>query len=632
MLKSKMTILMAPVLLMAVLVGAVLAQESVPVQISALAGEGTVVIWDDVALSDAITFAMTGVTPAAAGTSYEGWVKTGSTVKSTGVMTVKADGSIDYTFGSGKQVLVPLKELNSSGQSGWAVVTVNPNDASQTDIALTLSTGTLQTELVHIHTGQCGSSLGGVAHGLTSFDGGSGGSITTVDATLISLRTGGFAINTHEAGNASNYTACGNIPTEAGSITFALNEMSNSGSSGWATLIADGSQTDVVLNISAGVLPTELVHIHGGQCGATLAGVEHGLTSFGGGSGGSFTTVNASLSSLRNGGFAVNTHQAGSPGVYTNCGNIPAGDSVYSGENLIHNYDEVVITIEPVPDNDPGPSGVVAFSAGIDASPITHIRHLLSDWPGAPGGILGNLQTQLDVAILHASLARNQDTIAGLHQHLEHVVNIIEGTDGPNFGDLDGDGSAQNPGDGTGVLSHAVDRKHAGFAAGGLSETSNVVIHSALVDEFGMNAHTWAGNARDQALAALGTSNLSLAKIFLFGGTDPAGANTVVTLLDAARNGSDVTGEGGAAQAYVEAQLMATYTFQVGPPAGAPDPTPTPTPQPTATPVPDDIGPPVSVGDTTIPLIAQIGLALSLVILAGGGVLVLRGRRSRIRT
>ena len=186
-----------------------------------------------------------------------------------------------------------------------------------------------QPVLVHIHSGRCGvDTLGGVEYGLTSFVDGSGFSVTTVDVPLSGLRTGDFAVNSHKKGEPGVYTSCGNIPAEAEALTIALDEENKSGQSGWATLTARSGKTDVVLYITPGSLATELVHIHSGQCGAdTLGGVEHGLTSFVDGSGFSATTVDAPLSSLRTGDFAVNSHKKGESGVYTSCGNIPAGEA-----------------------------------------------------------------------------------------------------------------------------------------------------------------------------------------------------------------------------------------------------------------------------------------------------------------
>ena len=109
---------------------------------------------------------------------------------------------------AGAVVTFDLGELNDSGQTGTASLT---ELGDMTQVVLTLSAGALQTELVHIHSGQCGDTLGGVDYPLSSFVGGSGTSTTTVDVTLAMLQDGNHAINSHDASNAANYTACGNI-------------------------------------------------------------------------------------------------------------------------------------------------------------------------------------------------------------------------------------------------------------------------------------------------------------------------------------------------------------------------------------------------------------------------------------
>ena len=128
----------------------------------------------------------------------------------------------------------------------------------------------------------------------------------------------------HIVGSAE-ITECG-LQTD-GSISFALEELSGSGQSGTAVLTDQGNMTQVELSISAGALETELVHIHTGQCGDTLGGGVFPLTSFVGGSGSSSTLVAATLDSVMDGGHAINLHQAGSPGTYTACGNIPASSA-----------------------------------------------------------------------------------------------------------------------------------------------------------------------------------------------------------------------------------------------------------------------------------------------------------------
>ncbi len=264
-----------------------------------------------------------------------------------------------------------------------------------------------------------------------------------------------------------------------------------------------------------------------------------------------------------------------------------------TGENFIAKYSKVVITIEPVPDSDPGPSDDVAFVHQIPASGMDHIRHLLTEWPsGADAGILTNLQNQIQAAIVHAALAKNSSTVDDVKLHIHHVINIIEGEDGDNF-----DGSFGNPGDGVGVLAHAQDRKHASFASNAAPGDAVIAEHSKLAETHGENAESWSILARDQALSILDLDSL-------VAGQTLAGA--VGAILQDARDGIDATGQGGADQAYVEAQLMATYTL--------------PSPGGPALPV---------TGDSAVPILAQITLAVALMLLLAGGLLVVRSRRSR---
>ena len=290
-----------------------------------------------------------------------------------------------------------------------------------------------------------------------------------------------------------------------------------------------------------------------------------------------------------------------------------------TGANFMHLYDQVVITDEPVPDPDPAPSGMFIYSHEIPAGGIAHIRHLLTNWPpGADRGILTNLKLQLDAAILHATLAANADTLDAVKLHAHHVINIIEGADGSNY-----DASFGDPGDGLGVLSHAADRKHGPFAASAAADDPVIVARAALVDLNGKNVEDWAIQARDQALVVIGQSALFSAKLQLI---------PVAGILTNARNGIDsdgdgtiesIAGEGGAAQAYVEAQLMATYTLE---PGGLP----------VVVPVEEVVVQPVgpglpSVGDSSVGTAVWGSLIGALVLLGAGGALLARGRRSRTR-
>ena len=134
-----------------------------------------------------------------------------------------------------------------------------------------------------------------------------------------------------------------------------------------------------------------------------------------------------------------------------------------SGENLIASYAGFVVTLEPADDTDPAPSDEVVFEGRADPDTLLAARRIFSVNDGEPAtprnisygqGLLG----QSKVVVDHVSNASNAAAIgayAEMRTHSEHVINIIEGTNGPRFADYTGDGRAENPGDGFGALPYA---------------------------------------------------------------------------------------------------------------------------------------------------------------------------------
>jgi hypothetical protein len=263
-----------------------------------------------------------------------------------------------------------------------------------------------------------------------------------------------------------------------------------------------------------------------------------------------------------------------------------------TGENLIANYNQVVISVEPVPDPAPAePSDMKPFSHTIPGGAMTNIRNLVVSWPeGDPTGIAMDMKAQLDVAIQHANLAANATTIEDVMLHTHHVINIIEGEGGPNF-----DSSFGNPGDGVGVLTYAQDASQQASAAAASGDPV-VSMHAENVQQASQNVMTWSTQARDQALQILNRTSINIAQTLLAQVSGP---------LQAARNGISATNMGGAQQAYTQAQMMATYTF--------------PSPQATAP----------GVGDAAVPVVAQMAIGSALLLMAFGGFLLYRERRSR---
>ena len=118
----------------------------------------------------------------------------------------------------------------------------------------------------------------------------------------------------------------GNAPESAGSadVFVMLAEQNGSGESGTATLTPIGNRTKVVLELKGTVAPRQPAHIHEGSCDKLTPSPAYGLSNVE--SGTSTSVVNAKLSDLRRGSFAINVHESSSAtGDYVACGDIGTG-------------------------------------------------------------------------------------------------------------------------------------------------------------------------------------------------------------------------------------------------------------------------------------------------------------------
>lgn len=265
-----------------------------------------------------------------------------------------------------------------------------------------------------------------------------------------------------------------------------------------------------------------------------------------------------------------------------------------SGENLFADFDKFVLTIEPVPDADAGPSADVALIHTTPAGAFLHIGHLTYSragnpaytsgfHEGTPKGITVGLREQTNTALAHSRLSIGSTDLAGVQAHACHVVNIVEGTEGANF-----DATCGNPGDGFGVLNYAADTKHAGFAASSAPDDTVIGENSNRVAAAAAEVTLWAGLARDQALLAIGSNDIDAAKLFV----SNAEARLVSSLASAKT-------------AYTAAQDMGMHTLAAPPPAAPPD-----------------------TGDPIVPNLALGVLIAGAILLLGGSYIY---RRNRIR-
>ncbi len=275
-------------------------------------------------------------------------------------------------------------------------------------------------------------------------------------------------------------------------------------------------------------------------------------------------------------------------------GNVSSTFSLPDGENRFADFDKFVLTIEPVPDADAGPSADVELIHITPAEAFLHIGHLTYSWAGNPAytsgfhegtpkGITVGLREQTNTALAHSRLSVGSADLAGVQAHACHVVNIVEGTEGANF-----DATCGNPGDGFGVLNYAADTKHAGFAASAVPDDTVIGENSNRVAAAAAEVTAWAGLARDQALLAIGSNDIDAAKLFV--------SNAEARLISSLNSANT---------AYTAAQDMGMHTLAAPPPAAPPD-----------------------TGDPIVPNLALGVLIAGAILLMGGAYIY---RRSRIR-
>jgi tRNA A-37 threonylcarbamoyl transferase component Bud32 len=127
------------------------------------------------------------------------------------------------------------------------------------------------------------------------------------------------------------------------------------------------------------------------------------------------------------------------------------------GQSLLATYSGLWISLEPDPDPDPGTAGEKVYTASVPAE-VTSLSQLLTEVNG-PGALsaelLDGMAHQAVHYTSHSGLAVDsidQGNLAGGKQHSEHVINILEGKSGQDYGDWNGDGRIENPGDDVGLI------------------------------------------------------------------------------------------------------------------------------------------------------------------------------------
>jgi plastocyanin len=237
--------------------------------------------------------------------------------------------------------------------------------------------------------------------------------------------------------------------------------------------------------------------------------------------------------------------------------------------NLLASYSRFLVTQEDLEVTPSAPSNDIVLSGELPPNALIHIRHLLvafGDTPNNVGLEIGLLR-QAEELRRHAEFMRDSqaaDNWAGVKLHAEHVVNIIEGDKGPNFGDLDKDGKVTNPGDGYGLLQGGErlgylqgSKDHAELAAVANDATDAIKLHAGHVAVTVDNVKGWVTTIRDKALEIQKSSGARDTEKLV---------QEILALSNQSLNGVDlkgdgqilpIVGSGGAITSYQHAQLMA---------------------------------------------------------------------------
>jgi serine/threonine protein kinase len=129
--------------------------------------------------------------------------------------------------------------------------------------------------------------------------------------------------------------------------------------------------------------------------------------------------------------------------------------SVHLDDNLLLNFATAWVTLEADDQPVTAPSDQIAFHGDLPAVYVAQMNQLFAASQEATGkAYFPAAEEQLGHAKQHYEFMQQslaEDDLREAKRHAEHVVNILDGEDGEFFGDVDGDGRVENPGDGVGV-------------------------------------------------------------------------------------------------------------------------------------------------------------------------------------
>jgi hypothetical protein len=239
------------------------------------------------------------------------------------------------------------------------------------------------------------------------------------------------------------------------------------------------------------------------------------------------------------------------------------------GRNLLAVYSGLDITVEPNPDPNPSPAGAAIYSTRLPTDGLIHVRHLVVSFQRAPDatGLLHGLVADAELA---GATTKEMLTLyesgdeAGTRSKAEALMNMLVGSQSPEYLDWDGNGRVEDTGDGYGMLLNGDQSgyiqgsfAHAEFSVSSPDATEQMQSHGEHVMVCTRNLEDWTPQLRDLVKQILG----SPFEPAMGGLVRQAVALSDTILLGTDLNGNErieaIAGEGGAQTAYQHALYMA---------------------------------------------------------------------------
>ena len=243
------------------------------------------------------------------------------------------------------------------------------------------------------------------------------------------------------------------------------------------------------------------------------------------------------------------------------------------GNNLAALYEKSEITIEPVDDTKASSSGLVAYSYTLPADGLASVRYLLSSYENTPDNIalaqgLRNNIEKINELVIEMQSAQGAGNEALVRQNAEAILNLIAGTNSPDYKDWDKDGFVTDESDGYGLL---LNGSSPGYFQAVYLEANNVVKSKDPSEPMVMygenlkvsvqNLAQWTAQLQEMATVILEAPDGTITQKMTADLITIADQMLKGVDLDNSGNVDPVAGESGAQSAYQFAYSMADMPY-----------------------------------------------------------------------